>query len=99
MIADTEQLAVFFSWLVRSSAQSCVLIGLILALQAALRDKLPPRWKYGLWLLVVIRLALPWAPESNLSVYNLVPSTWSNLGSSSRSALLSDHSPFESMPF
>ena len=90
MIADTEQSAVFFSWLVRSSAQSCVLIGLILAVQAALRDKLAPRWRYGLWLLVVIRLALPWAPQSKLSVYNLVPSTWSDLGISSASTLSSD---------
>jgi len=64
----------FFAWLVRSSLQASVLICLILAVQALLRRKLAPRWHYGLWLLVLARLVVPWTPESSLSVFNLLPS-------------------------
>jgi beta-lactamase regulating signal transducer with metallopeptidase domain len=67
----SEPLAGFFSWLTRSSAQTGVLICLILAVQVVLRSRLAPRWRYALWLLVIVRLALPWGPESSLSVFNL----------------------------
>jgi beta-lactamase regulating signal transducer with metallopeptidase domain len=67
----SEPLAGFFSWLTRSSVQTGVLICLILAVQVVLRSRLAPRWRYALWLLVIVRLALPWAPESPVSVFNL----------------------------
>lgn len=73
MTAISDGLAVFVSWLARSSVQACVLVVLILLIQAALRDRLRPRWRYGLWMLLIVRLALPWAPESSVSVYNLMP--------------------------
>ena len=57
MNVSPEHLNIFLSWLLSSSAQACVLICLILAVQALLRNKLAPRWKYSLWLLLVIRLA------------------------------------------
>jgi len=72
MISFPELLASFCGWLARASAQACVLIVLVLAAQALLRGKLAPRWRYALWLLVVFRLILPWAPESPISVYNLL---------------------------
>ncbi|MBI4663410.1 MAG: PD40 domain-containing protein, partial [Verrucomicrobia bacterium] len=46
------------------------LIALILLIQGLLRDKLAPRWRYALWLLVVVRLALPVWPGSVVSVFN-----------------------------
>ncbi|MCF7958200.1 MAG: DUF3887 domain-containing protein, partial [Phycisphaerae bacterium] len=65
-----------FEWVMLTSMQASILIGLILIIQAGLRGRLAGRWHYGLWLLVVIRLIMPWVPQSRLSIYNLtsVPS-------------------------
>jgi bla regulator protein BlaR1 len=49
-----------------------ILVVLVLILQFLLRNKLEARWKYLLWLPVAIRLLLPWAPESSLSLYNVL---------------------------
>ena len=62
----------FGPWLLRTSLESSVLIALVFALRYALRRRLAPRWQYALWLLVVLRLALPVAPPSPTSVFNLV---------------------------
>lgn len=63
----------FFTWLVRTSLQASVLALLILGVQALVRERLAPRWRHAMWLLVVARLLLPWAPASRWSVFNLAP--------------------------
>ncbi|MHC4632738.1 MAG: M56 family metallopeptidase [Planctomycetota bacterium] len=55
------------------SIQGSVLIVLIVLVQKILRRRLGIRWHYFLWLLLLIRLAMPWLPESRISVFNLVP--------------------------
>lgn len=59
----------------RCSVQACALICLILLIQFALRNRLAPRWRHALWLLLLVKLALPWTPESRWSMFNLVPSS------------------------
>ncbi|MCR8631973.1 M56 family metallopeptidase [Paenibacillus radicis (ex Xue et al. 2023)] len=66
-------LQVFFDWVIRASLMASVLVVLIVMIKWMLRNKLLPKWHYLLWLPVVIRLVLPWAPESSFSVYNLLP--------------------------
>lgn len=58
------------SWLWRASWQASVLVVLVLLAQWLFRAHLPPRWRYALWFLVVIRLLLPVMPESSLSIFN-----------------------------
>ncbi|MBN1270536.1 MAG: M56 family metallopeptidase [Kiritimatiellae bacterium] len=58
-------------WVVQASGQAAVLVCLILLVQVLFRKKLSPAWRYGLWLLVVVRLALPATIESAASVFNL----------------------------
>src|SRR5262245_20354724 len=58
--------------LLKASWQAGVLILLVLAVQWAFGGQLSPRLRYGLWLLVVARLALPWTIPSGLSLFNLV---------------------------
>jgi beta-lactamase regulating signal transducer with metallopeptidase domain len=65
--------AAFGTWLLRTSAEASVLIALVFALRFALRRRLSPRWQYALWLLVVLRLALPALPASPTSVFNWLP--------------------------
>ncbi len=58
--------------LLKASGQGAVLIVLVLAVQWAFRGRLHPRWRYALWLLVLVRLALPWTVASPTSLFNLV---------------------------
>ncbi|MFH1718008.1 MAG: M56 family metallopeptidase, partial [Planctomycetota bacterium] len=44
-----------------------------LLIQVILRGRLPIRWQYCLWLLLLIRMATPWLPESKISIFNWVP--------------------------
>ncbi|MGD8501640.1 MAG: M56 family metallopeptidase, partial [Phycisphaerales bacterium] len=67
------QLQPFFEWLVRTTLQASLLICLILLLQTVLRGRLGVRWHYCLWLLLLVRMALPWTPQSRASLFNLIP--------------------------
>lgn len=61
-----------FGWLLRNSAHAAILGLVVWVLERTLLRRLPPRWRYGLWLLVFARLLLPIAPASSLSLFNLV---------------------------
>jgi beta-lactamase regulating signal transducer with metallopeptidase domain/N-acetylneuraminic acid mutarotase len=54
----------------RNSWQSCVLILLILGAQWIFRKHLSAPWRYSLWFLVLIRLAIPFTPQATFSVFN-----------------------------
>jgi bla regulator protein BlaR1 len=61
-----------FGWLLRNSVQAGFLAVVVLLTEWTLGRHLSPRWRYGLWLVVVARLCLPVAPESAFSLFNLV---------------------------
>ena len=73
MEAFNTQLMRFFDWLLWASLQGTVLLVLIIIIQKILRRRLPVHWHYLLWLLLLIRLAVPWLPESKMSIFNLIP--------------------------
>ena len=58
--------------LLRASWQGAVLIVLVLGVQWTVGRRLHPRWRYGLWLLVLLRLALPWTLPSPASLFNVL---------------------------
>lgn len=64
----------FLAWLLRTTWQASLLVGLILLLQKVLGRRFGVRGRHCLWLLVLLRLALPWTLPSRVSVYNLLPS-------------------------
>ena len=64
----------FFGWLLQTTLIASVVICLILLIQKVLSGKLGPRWCHALWLVLLIRMILPWAPSSRLSLFNLIPS-------------------------
>ncbi|GMU20777.1 MAG: hypothetical protein AMXMBFR13_08730 [Phycisphaerae bacterium] len=74
----------FLPWLAQASLQAALLALLVLALTALLRRRLEPGWQYLLWMVVIVRLALPTAPQSRWSVHNaLRPAlAWSNSAAS-----------------
>ncbi|HHV17740.1 MAG TPA: hypothetical protein GXZ27_02630, partial [Thermoanaerobacterales bacterium] len=62
-----------------SSLTATVVVLLILFLKKVFKDKFTPRFHYILWVLVLIRLLIPYAPESNLSLFNILPNNTQNL--------------------
>lgn len=64
----------FFGWLFQTTLIASVVICLILAAQKTLGGKLGPRWCHALWLVLLIRMVLPWTPSSRISLLNLIPS-------------------------
>lgn len=62
-------------WLLTTGWQASVLILLILTVQKLAGDRLAPRFRHALWLLLVLRLALPDLPAFPTSVFGLVPTT------------------------
>ena len=73
MQALDVNLAAFLQWLLKATLQGSLLVCLIMLIKATLRERLPARWHYCLWLVLLIRLALPWAPQSRVSIYSLIP--------------------------
>ncbi|MBU8881329.1 peptidase M56 [Bacillus sp. FJAT-29790] len=62
----------FFDWVVETSIMASILVGLIIFVKALLRDKLNPRWHYLLWMILIVRLLLPWSPDSSYSIYSIL---------------------------
>lgn len=60
-----------FQWVCQATLSATVLMALVLLVRLLFRRALPPRWQYALGLLVLLRLALPFAPQSSVSVFNL----------------------------
>jgi beta-lactamase regulating signal transducer with metallopeptidase domain len=60
-------------WLLLATCQTSLLIGLVVVIHRALGRRLGVRGRYCLWLVVVARMAMPWAPHSGMSVHNLLP--------------------------
>jgi beta-lactamase regulating signal transducer with metallopeptidase domain len=58
--------------LLKMSAQASILILLVLAAQRLCGQRLLPRWRCALWLLVLLRLALPWTIPSPASLFNVL---------------------------
>lgn len=58
-------------WLLRGSGEAAVIALLVLAVQLMFGRWLTAAWRYRLWGLVVLRLMLPVAPASALSLWNV----------------------------
>ena len=58
--------------LLRVSGEASVLILLVLAAQWLCGQRLKPRWRYALWLLVLLRLASPLTLPSPVSLFNVL---------------------------
>lgn len=66
----SELLTGFFDWILSVSIMATITVVFIMLIQRILHKRIKPRWHYLMWLLVLVRLLLPWHLESNLSIYN-----------------------------
>lgn len=60
-----------FLWILYSSLTSTVIVLVIFLVKGAFKNQLSPRFHHILWFLVLVRLLVPFIPESNLSLFNL----------------------------
>jgi bla regulator protein BlaR1 len=67
-----SSLGSIFTEVLRLSWQAAALTMLVLVGQWLAHGRLPARWRYNLWLLVIIRLLLPFSAQSPMSVFNVV---------------------------
>jgi bla regulator protein BlaR1 len=73
MTGDTvpAALSMVFDRLTLCGIQAAFAIVLVLAIRAVLGKRLHGQWLYVLWLIVMLRLALPWVPQTRWSPVNL----------------------------
>ncbi len=80
-----------FAWLLKTTVQGSLLICLILLVTLFVRDRLRPKWLCWLWLVLLVRLSIPWAPQSRLSMYGLMqPSRWAGWVAAGREKATAD---------
>ncbi|WP_020615129.1 DUF4850 domain-containing protein [Paenibacillus daejeonensis] len=63
----------WIGWLFTTSMLASIVILIILGLQWLSRGRLPSGWHYALWGVLIVRLLLPWSPESSISAERLIP--------------------------
>jgi len=71
MTTILDTLEPVLNWLLHVSGQAAILVILIVLVQALIREKVTPGWRHALWLLLVLRLALPVQVPSRFSLFNL----------------------------
>lgn len=59
--------------LINMTVTFSVTVILILGLKLVFKNRFTPKWHVLIWTILIIRLALPILPESEISIFNLVP--------------------------
>jgi bla regulator protein BlaR1 len=71
-MATVQGVSSIFDWIVLSSLMGSILVFLILAVKFAFKSTLNANWHYYIWLLLLLRLIIPFNLESPVSIYNFV---------------------------
>jgi len=67
------EIGLVFNWTIKSSIMASLFVILILLVKYALRNKLDAKWQYAIWMLLIIRLLIPYDIQSPWSIYSLLP--------------------------
>lgn len=68
-----------FLWIVKSSLIGSVIVLLIFTIKFLLRKRLSPIIIYYLWMILLIKLIVPFGPQSPISVYNIFNSSYESV--------------------
>lgn len=60
-----------FAYVLYAGWQAAWLAAIVLVVVGTLRNRVPVRWQFALWMVVLVRLALPAVPASPWSLFNL----------------------------
>jgi len=64
---------ILFSLLLTASVASTVILLVLLLIRKLFHKRLNPRIAYALWFLILIKMLVPVAPQSSVSLFNLMP--------------------------
>ena len=62
----------FFRFILYSTILGSIISIIILLLRIVLKEKLGARFGYCLWLVLIIKLIVPYGPGSSLSIFNII---------------------------
>lgn len=62
-----------FKLILKTSLYASVVGIVILIVKMALKDKINPRWHYLIWIILILKLLIPFGPQSALSLFNTIP--------------------------
>src|SRR4051794_4621583 len=57
-----------FGWFLQATLRASLLTLAVLVVNAIFRERMPARWRYAMWLPVVLAMAAPWLPQSRWSL-------------------------------
>lgn len=60
-----------FKWILYSTIIGSILASIILIIKFIFKEKLGVRLNYCIWFLLLIRLTIPYAPQSSISIFNI----------------------------
>jgi hypothetical protein len=60
-------------WLLQVSFQAAIVVAAILVIRRLAGGRLSAQWRHALWFVLLLRLLLPWTPQSAVSLYQVVP--------------------------
>lgn len=63
------------NWVLSTSVMASILVYIILLLKGLFGKRLGSKGHYYIWLILMLRLMLPYVPESSVSAFNLLPLT------------------------
>jgi len=66
-----DTLTALYDWVLATSIRASLLTAIILILRALLRNRIPARWRYALWLPVLVVLLTPVFPETSWSIISI----------------------------
>lgn len=61
-----------FKEVIYLGATASILILIILLVKKIFKKVLSPKWHYYIWMLLILRLLIPFSPESSVSIYSLL---------------------------
>jgi bla regulator protein BlaR1 len=59
-----------FDWVIQASLYGSVLVLIIFSIRKISKNKISPAILYYMWLILIIKLVIPFGPQSSISIYN-----------------------------
>lgn len=74
-----ELVSAIFNWVMASSLMGSFIICMILLIKLIIKNKQGALWHYYIWFILILRLMIPYSPESSISIFNVFNPIVTNL--------------------